>query len=130
MIKYSEELKKEIVRKHVQDERSLKSLSLEYHNMVKFLSRCNKSEVVHWFYISFSYKWWYTIQLLNNRFTWPQHYSKRMWQRNHFTACNKNRKKGTEVTAQNQRQSDFSQWPGSTIYVKRAYRFLWICSYN
>ena len=31
MIKYNEELKMEIVRKHIQDERSLKSLSLEYH---------------------------------------------------------------------------------------------------
>jgi transposase len=31
MSKYSEELKKEIVRQHIKDERSLKSLSLEYH---------------------------------------------------------------------------------------------------
>lgn len=31
MIRYSEELKREIVRKHIQEERSLKSLSMEYH---------------------------------------------------------------------------------------------------
>ena len=31
MSKYSEELKKEVVRQHIQEERSLKSLSLEYH---------------------------------------------------------------------------------------------------
>ena len=31
MSKYSEELKKEIVRQHIKDVRSIKSLSLEYH---------------------------------------------------------------------------------------------------